>query len=186
MKILGIDPGTRVLGYGMVDDSVRPARVLESGTLEASPRAERPERLRVIGGQLRELLERLQPDVVAIEKAFYGRNAATLITLGEGRGVVLFLAAECGAAIFEYSPAEVKKSVTGLGSARKEQVAEMVRAMLDGAPPDGKLDETDALAIATCHAHRRHAVDHAAAAGTSVDARLRGITGGRVRRGRGR
>ena len=186
MKILGIDPGTRVLGYGLIDDAGRPPRVLASGTLVASARASRPERLRLIGGQLRELLERTRPDAVAVEQAFYGRNAATLITLGEGRGMVLFCAAEFGAAIHEYSPAEVKKAVTGKGSARKEQVAEMVRATLDGAPKEGPLDETDALAIASCHAHRRHALDRAATRGGEVPGVLRGLTGSRVRRGRGR
>lgn len=188
MRILGIDPGTRVLGFGLLEDGREPFRRLDSGTLEASPRLPRVERLLVIGRALRELLVATRPDAVAVEQAFYGRNPSTLLALGEGRGVVLFCAAEFGASIHEYSPAEVKKAVTGSGTARKEQVAEMVRAIVSPAPEPGCLDETDALAVAVCHAQRRHVrAWTASAVEGEIDPRLLKMTsGGRARRGRGR
>ncbi len=186
MRILGIDPGTRVLGYGLLEDGGAVLERVASGTLEANPRASRIDRLRTIGAAFRDLLESTRPDEVAVEQAFYGRNPSTLLALGEGRGVVLFCAAERGVPIHEYSPAEVKKAITGRGSARKEQVAEMVRALVRPVPEEGRHDETDALAVAACHAQRRHLREWAGGASESHDVLRLRVTGGRVRRGRGR
>lgn len=184
MKILGIDPGTRVLGYGLIDDDGRRFRLLDSGCVRAVARRPLSERLHRIGDELRGVLERLRPDVVAIEQAFYGRNVAALIALGEGRGVVLYCAAALGVPIHEYSPAEVKKAVTGRGGARKESVGEMVRALVAGVS-DARHDVTDALAVAVCHAQRRHLLAAGEAFGAAATL-LRAAGRGRVRRGRGR
>lgn len=185
MRIFGIDPGTRVLGYGVIETAAARPRLLECGVLRAAARHDLPRRLADIARGLRPLLARVRPDAVAIERAFHGVNSAALIALGEGRGVALLCAAELDLPIHEYAPAEVKKAVTGRGGARKVQVAEMVRALL-GCAIEGGLDVTDALAIALCHQQRSHlGVLRESGAEAPAAALLRAV-GGRVRRGRGR
>lgn len=152
MRILGIDPGTLRLGYGVID-RVGPARAayVECGVIAAPARVERTGRLHTIGRGLRELVEELRPDAVAMEQAFFGKNVQSTLALGEARGVALFVAAECGLAVVGYAPARVKQVVVGHGRATKEQVSYLVRALLSmrRAPEP---DAADALAIALCHA----------------------------------
>lgn len=155
MKIFGIDPGTHLVGCGVIDAADRAPRLIKAEILTASRNHALPDRLVQLGAALRESLREARPDVVVVEKAFFGRNVASLIALGEGRGVALLCAAELHVPIHEYSPAEIKKAVTGTGGARKEQVASMVRSLLR-APIDLRADATDALAAALCHAHRLH------------------------------
>ena len=134
-----------------------------------------PERLLRIHRALGAELAALRPDAIAVEKAFHGRNSASLIALGEGRGVALLCAAELGAAIHEYAPAEVKKAVTGVGGARKEQVAAMVRSLLGSDEVDDlSADATDALAIALCHHQRQGLGELAARTGGASSWRRRG------------
>ena len=182
LKILGIDPGTRNVGIGAIDTSARRPRLIDATVLRAPSSRPLPERLRILADGLAEAIGRLSPQVVAIERAFYGRNVASLIALGEGRGVALLRAAEVDAPIHEYSPAEVKKAVTGRGSAGKEAVARMVRSALDTDAELG-LDATDALAVALCHANRERIQALTAAQGV-IATRAGGR--GRPRRGRGR
>jgi crossover junction endodeoxyribonuclease RuvC len=162
VRILGIDPGTLRLGYGVID-RVTAARMsyVECGVISAPARQVRAERLAVIGRALRELVAELKPDAVAMEEAFFGKNVQSTIALGEARGVALFVTAECGLPIAGYAPARVKSTVVGSGRASKEQVAFLVRALLSmrRAPA---ADAADALAIAICHARHGNALAQAA------------------------
>ena len=152
LRILGVDPGTLRLGYGVID-VVGPGRqvYVDCGVLTASARASREARLLTIGRDLRDLLGEVLPDVVAMEQAFFGKNVQSTLALGEARGVALFVAQEQGLPLVGYSPARVKHQVTGRGAATKAQIGYFVRACLHmrRTPPP---DAADALAIALCHA----------------------------------
>ncbi len=149
MILCGIDPGTRIVGVGFVDDS-RPRRLVAAEAIRLDIRQALAQRLGVIEARLHELFEMHRPEAIAIERVFQGRNVASLIGLGEGRGVALLAAGKRGIPIHEYTPSEVKKSVTGAGHATKSQVARWVRAELAGIEKGCPLDVTDALAIALC------------------------------------
>jgi crossover junction endodeoxyribonuclease RuvC len=151
-RILGIDPGTLRLGYGIVD-LAGPSNVtyVECGVISAPVRQARNERLHVIGRGLRELLDEFTPDQVAMEQAFYGKNVQSTLALGEARGVALFLAYDRGLTVAGYAPARIKQTVVGHGRASKTQIGFLVRAILGmRRPPEA--DAADALAIAICHA----------------------------------
>jgi len=152
VRILGIDPGTLRLGYGVIDRA-GPAKMsyVECGVISAPARQVRAERLHVIGRGLRELVEEMKPDAVAMEEAFFGKNVQSTLALGEARGVALFVAAECGLTVAGYAPARVKSTVVGSGRASKDQVAFLVRALLSMRKAPAA-DAADALAIAICHA----------------------------------
>lgn len=152
LRILGIDPGTVRLGYGVVD-AVGSARLsyVECGVIAVPPRDSRLKRLGAIGRHLRDLCAELRPDVVAMEEAFFGENVKSTLALGEARGVALFVASEAGLDVSGYAPAQVKQTVVGHGRATKEQVGFLVRALLSlRRTPEA--DAADALAIAICHA----------------------------------
>jgi crossover junction endodeoxyribonuclease RuvC len=159
MRIMGIDPGTRVCGYGVIDLEGGEMTTVDYGVARGQREAALPERLGDIYKGLSRIIEKYSPEVVAIEGAFYGTNPRTAIKIGEGRGVALLSAANAGIKIVEYSPATVKKAVTGSGRAKKNQVQQMVRIELglsDIPRPD---DAADALAIAICHCHRKRLED---------------------------
>jgi len=151
--IIGIDPGTIVCGYGLIETDGRDARVLDYGVVKRrnGPLAER---LKTIHEGLVGIFERFRPGVAAVEGAFYGKNVRTALKIGEARGMVLVTAACCGAEVVEYAPAEVKKAVTGHGQARKAQVQQMVRLVLNLSELPEPEDAADALALAVCHFHR--------------------------------
>lgn len=153
MRIVGIDPGTLRCGYGVVDTDGGEPRVVAFGVISGGRKA-LAERLRIIYEGLCGVMEDFGPDVVAVEGAFYGKNARTALKIGEGRGVALVAAAGAGAELVEYAPAQVKKSVVGNGQAHKQQVQEMVRTLLNLPQDEVKEDAADALAIAICHCHR--------------------------------
>lgn len=152
VRILGIDAALRVTGLGAVECAGGACRALESGVV-ANP-ASRPmaDCLVHLRRGVAECLARVRPGAVALEGVFYCRNVRTSIALGAARGAVLIACAEAGVPVYEYAPRDVKRAVTGRGGAEKDQVARMVTAMLGltGTPGD---DETDALALAVCHAH---------------------------------
>jgi crossover junction endodeoxyribonuclease RuvC len=154
LRVLGIDPGTLRLGYGLVE-AAGPAsvRYVECGVITAPARQPRPMRLTEIGRGLRELLAELRPDAVAMEEAFFGKNVQSTLALGEARGVALFVAGEAGLTVAGYPPATVKQVVVGHGRASKEQVVFLIRALLSLRRPPPS-DAADALAIAVCHARR--------------------------------
>ena len=152
MRILGIDPGTLRLGYGVVD-RLTAGRVsyVECGVITASPRLPRAGRLLIMGRALRELVAELRPTAVAMEQAFFGKNVQSTLALGEARGVALFVAAECGLDVAGYAPARVKQTVVGHGRATTGQVGLLVRTLL-ALRRTPEPDAADALAIALCHA----------------------------------
>lgn len=153
--VLGIDPGTRVVGFGAL--VVRPGgpRLLAAGALRAPSGVGVPERLGWIAEEVEQLLARLKPNVVVVEQAFAARNVQSALRIGEGRGVVLASAARRRAQVVQYAPAVAKKAVVGNGQADKTQVAAMVAAALglDAAPEP--LDASDALALALAHVYKQ-------------------------------
>jgi len=154
MKILGIDPGTRIVGYGVVETAGSRILHLRHGVIRAKSRAPTAERLRVIFEALSHILAEEAPGVVAIEEAFYGKSAQAALRMGEGRGVAIVAVAARGLPLFEYTPAEVKKAVVGSGRAHKSQVQEMVRVLLGLTEAPHPEDAADALAVAICHCNR--------------------------------
>ena len=152
MKVLGIDPGTAVLGYGVVESGAgRQPRLLECGTLTTQARDPLPSRLRTIYDGTSALLERHRPDAVAVESAFYGRNVRTTVVLSHARGVILLAAEQAGVAIAEYSPAQVKKTIVGRGAALKPQVGYMVMQLLRLRTAPQPADAADGVAVALTH-----------------------------------
>jgi crossover junction endodeoxyribonuclease RuvC len=153
--VLGIDPGTLVTGYGVVVRRKTLLHLLECGTIVNSSDNPMPGRLERIHSGLSALIRKHRPDEVAIESAFYGKNAQSALKLGHARGVSLLAAVQNGVPTAEYSPREIKKSVVGRGNASKEQVRFMVKALLQAEDTAMVLDSSDALAIAICHLQRR-------------------------------
>jgi crossover junction endodeoxyribonuclease RuvC len=151
VKVLGIDPGTAVLGYGVVDGGSGRHRLVECGTLTTRGRDPLPIRLRIIYDGVTALIARHTPEVVAVESAFYGRNVRTTVVLSHARGVILLAAHLAGLEIAEYSPAAVKKTVVGRGAALKPQVGYMVAQLLRLKHPPSPEDAADGVAIALTH-----------------------------------
>ena len=152
--MLGLDPGTLVTGFGVVGRRDGRMTMLECGSIRNRAGTPMASRLQKIHDELCAVIERHRPDEFAIESAFYGKNAQSALKLGHARGAAMLAAVRRGLGSTEYSPREVKKAVTGSGTASKAQVRYMVRSILAmGNGPLG-LDESDALAIAICHMHR--------------------------------
>lgn len=156
LRILGLDPGSVVTGWGLIDGSSRSPRLVEAGDLRLGSRLPFPDRLARLRDDLDRLLERLAPGEVAVEASFQGVNARSSILLAHARGVILAGVASREIPIREYAPALVKSSVTGNGRADKEQVRRMVGRLLGTAPDRlGGADAADALAVALCHGTAR-------------------------------
>ena len=151
MRILGVDPGSRRCGYGVVDSDGGRLVYVECGVIELPPRAPLEERLGELLTVLDETVVELAPAVVAVEDVFHGIDARAALTLGQARGVALAVAGRRSLTVAAYAPARIKRSVTGYGRATKEQVTEVVRVLLSlrRAP---RADAADALAVAICHA----------------------------------
>ncbi len=167
LTIIGVDPGSLVTGYGVIEMHGARLRRVDSGTIRMQPSAAMPERLERIYAGLIEVIASHHPDEFSIETAFYGKNVQSTLKLGHVRGVALLAAMHRHLGIAEYSPREVKKSVTGSGAASKQQVQYMVRALLEYRGDFQRSDEADALALAITHAlhinqPRRTAVNWAA------------------------
>jgi crossover junction endodeoxyribonuclease RuvC len=152
MKILGIDPGIGICGFGLIETISRAnAKALDYGVITTKVRAPLPSRLKELYESLQEVFDTTKPDVVSVEKLFFSKNITTGIAVAEARGLVLLVAEQKGLQIFEYTPNEIKKTLTGYGSAKKGQIQEMVRVHLglkDKPRPD---DAADALAAAITH-----------------------------------
>jgi len=152
--VLGIDPGTRVVGYGAVVANARGPRLFGAGVLRPGARLDVPARLGAILAEFEQLLEEVRPDVVVVEQAFAARNLQSALRIGEGRGVILAAAARFGSRIVQFAPAVAKKALVGHGAADKTQVAAMVAATLRLSAAPEPLDATDALALALAHVLR--------------------------------
>lgn len=147
MRILGIDPGTGICGFGVIED----ASALDYGVISTPPHTPLPDRLEDIYNSLNEIIDQDKPDVMAIEKLFFKQNITTGISVAEARGVCLLVAKQRGLPIYEYSPNQIKNAICGYGMAHKPQMQEMVRVhlKLESIPkPD---DAADALAVAIVH-----------------------------------
>jgi crossover junction endodeoxyribonuclease RuvC len=163
MLVIGIDPGTATTGYGLVrEDSAGKLILVDYGVVLTPAKNSMPQRLSQLFHSLQEVLTEHQPDHSAVEKLFFQRNVRTAISVGQGRGVALLALAEAGLAVDEYTPMEIKQAVTGYGGADKQQVQQMVRALLQMEELPQPDDAADALAVAICHLH---------------SARLRSLTG---------
>lgn len=153
MKVLGIDPGSQTLGWGVVEGSGLKYQGVAYGTVKSSPKQVFSKRLLKIYQGIEEVIERFQPDVLSIEEAFYAKNVKVALKLGQVRGVILLLGEESGLDLAEYSPRLIKKTVVGYGNAEKHQVQEMVRLLLKLRKNPEPHDAADALAIAITHFH---------------------------------
>ena len=151
MRILGIDPGYGITGFGLVDAQRGQFRLLRCGAITTPPNTDFSWRLEVIYNDMRQLLEVTKPDVVAIEELFFGQNVTTGIGVAQSRGVILLAIRQAGLEVFSYKPMQVKQAVVGYGNATKHQVQDMTKRLLrlDALPkPD---DAADAIALALCH-----------------------------------
>ncbi|WP_054949053.1 crossover junction endodeoxyribonuclease RuvC [Numidum massiliense] len=153
MRIMGIDPGIAIVGFGVVEQHGHRITPIQYGTIETKAGLPTPRRLKQIYDACTELLAKTTPDVVAIEKLFFNRNVTTAFSVGQARGVIMLAAEEAGAAITEYTPLQVKQAVVGYGKAEKRQVQEMVKVLLSLSEIPRPDDVADALAIAICEAH---------------------------------
>jgi crossover junction endodeoxyribonuclease RuvC len=152
MRVVGLDPGLRHTGWGVIDVAGNRLTHVAAGVVHAPVDLPLAERLVRLFRQVIEVIERFQPDEAAVEESFVNKNAASTLKLGVARGVVLLAPAERGLKVSEYSTNLVKKSVVGAGHAEKSQVQLMVRRLLPGCAFDSP-DAADALAVAICHAH---------------------------------
>lgn len=156
--VLGLDPGSQIAGYAVIQQSGDKVRRVDSGSLILPKKASYSERLMILHKNLEEIFKAHQPNVVVVEKAFFGKNADSAFKLGQVRGVCLLLAAQYGAELHEYAAKRIKKVITGSGAATKEHVQMVVSAMI-GQPVQGTFDESDALAIAFCHLNEQSVKD---------------------------
>ncbi|NJD27634.1 MAG: crossover junction endodeoxyribonuclease RuvC [Chloroflexi bacterium] len=154
MIVLGIDPGTAALGWGIVERTGARLRMVDAGCLSTSASQPMPARLLAVHALLDELIALHRPDLVAVERIFFSKNAQTAFAVGQARGVVLLAAAQAEVPVVEATPNEVKTAVTGYGGADKEQVARMVAVCLTLPEPPTPDDTADALAVAIWAAHR--------------------------------
>lgn len=157
MRVLGIDPGSRFLGYGIVEWQGRAAVHVTSGVVKADGRSPLHLRLSSIFTELRGVFDVFQPDAVAVEGVFTHKNARSALILGHARGVALLLAAQAGLDVHEYAPARVKKAVGAGGNDSKDSVARMVSRLLRLPNDFDRADASDALAVALCHVHQLRA-----------------------------
>jgi crossover junction endodeoxyribonuclease RuvC len=154
MIILGVDPGTLVTGYGVIRASGSVLKLLDVGIVKNGPDEKMPIRLRRIYAELCRIIDKYHPDELAIETAFYSKNAQSALKIGQARGVLILAGVNAEVPVTEYSPREIKKSVVGSGAASKEQVQFMMKTLLRLPSTPRYFDATDALAVAVCHSHR--------------------------------
>jgi crossover junction endodeoxyribonuclease RuvC len=160
MRIIGIDPGSNVTGYGLIESNGKESRHLASGFIRVQGDA-LPDKLGMIFREVSALIQEHQPDQMAIENVFVSKNAASALKLGQARGAAICAGMDAGLSVAEYSPREVKLAIVGTGGADKTQVQHMVRMLLGFREPL-QADRADALAIALCHAHTTLVPSHTA------------------------
>ena len=153
MKILGIDPGYAIIGYGVLDYQNNHFTVIDYGAITTDAGVPFNRRLEIIYDELTALLEKHRPDAMSVEKVFYNNNAKTVIDVSQARGVIMLAAQKCRVPVFEYTPLQVKQSVVGYGRAEKKQIQEMTKRILKLQEVPKPDDTADALAMAICHGH---------------------------------
>jgi crossover junction endodeoxyribonuclease RuvC len=154
MRILGVDPGTINLGYGVVDGEEE-MHMVDCGVVSLSARLPMEERLRSLYSELSRIIARHKPSEVAIEDPFIGHNVKSAFAIGKAQAIAILAAANKGLPIYYYSPAKIKKQITSYGQSDKQQVQEMVRVQLGLSEPPQPNDAADALAVAMCHIQQR-------------------------------
>lgn len=156
MRILGIDPGTVAMGYGVIEDRDDEMTLIDCGALTAPARSSIGERLSYLYHQLLEIISRYRPDVVAIEQPFIAKNVKSALAIGRAQAVAILAAANREVPTYEYTPAQIKQRVANYGASSKEQIQEMVRLQLGLSEIPQPSDAADALAVAICHLGEMH------------------------------
>ena len=151
MRVLGIDPGSWNTGWGLLDGSPSEPRLVDCGVIRLGKRGSFASRLSHLQGEISDLVDRVRPELAAVEAPFHGASARAALQLAHARGVVLAVLAGSGLEVAEYAPAAVKKAITGNGRADKRQVRKMVQALLGRAAESRSNDVSDALAVSLCH-----------------------------------
>lgn len=151
MRVLGVDPGLAITGYGVVESDGERVRLVASSAIRTPARVPLAQRLAQLYDEMAAVLAAHRPAVLAVERLFFGRNVTTAMNVGQARGVVLLCAARHGVPVVEYTPTQVKQALTGYGSASKAQVQYMVQALLGLDEPPRPDDVADAIAVAVCH-----------------------------------
>lgn len=148
LRVIGVDPGTSVTGYGILEQNGGSETLIECGVIRTNPRQPLWHRLRDLHDELTSIIERHQPDTLAVESVFYAKNVRTTVSLGHARGAILVAAASAGLDVAEFPPATVKKTLVGSGGAGKSQVAFMVQHLLHLSAPPQPSDASDGVALA--------------------------------------
>ena len=156
MRVLGIDPGTVVIGYGVIDSTDDGVSMVECGALTSPARLPISERLSNLYNQLCEIVSRHQPDVMAVEQPFVGKNVSSALAIGKAQAIAILAAANKGIPTYEYTPAQIKQRVANYGTSSKEQVQKMVGLQLGLSEVPEPADAADALATALCHISEVH------------------------------
>ena len=151
MIILGIDPGLAIVGYGVIEYKGNKYKVIDYGCITTDADTNHPERLQIIYEELSLLIDKYNPDDVAMEELFFNKNVKTAIKVGQARGVILLTGARSDLKVVEYTPLQVKQAVVGYGRASKQQVQQMVKVLLNLETIPKPDDAADALAVAICH-----------------------------------
>jgi crossover junction endodeoxyribonuclease RuvC len=153
MRIMGIDPGIAIVGFGLIDKQGSKLVPVQYGCIQTEAHTDSAVRLKMVYDSMVQLIDKYKPDAVAIEKLFFNRNVTTAMAVSQARGVLILAAVQQGLEIGEYTPLQVKQAVVGYGKAEKKQVQEMVKLFLHLSAVPKPDDVADALAIAICHAH---------------------------------
>jgi crossover junction endodeoxyribonuclease RuvC len=153
LRVLGIDPGIAIVGFGFIDKIGSKLVPVQYGSIQTEAHTDPGLRLKEVYDAAVQLIEKYKPDAMAIEKLFFNRNVTTAFTVGQARGVILLAGVQAGLQVAEYTPLQVKQAVVGYGKAEKHQVQEMVKMLLKLSIVPKPDDVADALAIAICHAH---------------------------------
>ncbi|GAA3408286.1 crossover junction endodeoxyribonuclease RuvC [Paenibacillus hodogayensis] len=153
MRVLGIDPGIAIVGFGFIDKQGHKLTPVQYGSIQTESTTDPAVRLQEVYEATVHLIDKYKPDAMAIEKLFFNKNVTTAMTVGQARGVLMLAAVQQGIPIAEYTPLQVKQAIVGYGKAEKKQVQEMVRMFLKLSAAPKPDDVADALAIAICHAH---------------------------------
>ena len=156
MRILGIDPGTIAMGYGVIESRDEEATLIDCGVLTTKSRSPIGERLSYLYSELVEIVSKFQPDVLAIEQPFVAKNAKSALAIGRAQAVAILVAANRDIPVHEYTPTRIKQQVASYGASSKEQVQEMVRLQLGLSQAPQPSDAADALAVALCHLGETH------------------------------